>query len=69
MMALLLSYAARSPERKDWPASGPIEEVVFYIINHAFHFAFGARAVRLMRFDAEAIVIGEVQKLRVQLLL
>lgn len=42
-----------------------IEKAVFQIIDAALDFAFSTRAIRLMRFDGEAIVIGEVQQLRV----
>jgi hypothetical protein len=43
-----------------------IEKVIFHIINAAFHFAFAARAIRLMGLDGEALVSGKVQKLRLQ---
>jgi len=44
-----------------------LEEVVFDITHHAFHFAFGPGAIRTTGFGDEAVVIGQLLEARVEL--
>ena len=46
-----------------------IKKVVFHVVDGPFHFAFGAWTIRAVSLWGEAVVIGELEKQRVQLLL
>ena len=63
-MAVRLSQCSTCAfEVPDVWESAAIEKVIFHIVSATVQFAFGARAIRLMGLDGEAIVIGKIEKL------